>query len=440
MRKRRTLALLGIAALLAAGIALAVVLVPSWTGTQASADTPPEAQGAPPGPPAAQRAVIVEGRLLPVQKASLSMTAGGIVAEILVQEGEAVEAGDVILRLRNEQQRAAVAGALAALDGAQASFAMLQAGARPEEMDAAQAALDGAQASLARLMEGARAGEVSAARAGLEAAKAALQRLYDGPDKNTRIAAEANLSNAEAAMAAAQAAYDPIAGRADAGMLPQSLLLEQATNNYEAAKASYDSLFAEPEAYQIAEARAQVKQAESVLERVQRPATESQIAEANAAVRQAQARVDLLAAGARAEEMAAATAAVAQARAALDSANAALADTELRAPFAGTLAALYVAAGEQAAPGAPIAEVGDLSQWQVETSDLAELDIPRIQEGQAVTLTFDAIPGLSLRGNVVRIQPLGVEKVGDVTYKVLIHPAEKDARLRWNMTAVVTVP
>jgi multidrug resistance efflux pump len=440
MKKRRTLALLGIAALLAAGIALAVALVPSWTGTQASADTPPEAQGALPGSPAAQRAVIVEGRLLPVRQASLSMTAGGIVAEILVQEGEAVEAGGVILRLRNEQQRAAVAGAQAALDGAQASFDMLQAGARPEEMDAAQAALDGAQASLARLMEGARAGEVSAARATLEAAKAALQRLYDGPDKNTRIAAEANLSNAEAAMAAAQAAYDPIAGRADAGMLPQSLQLEQATNNYEAAKAGYDSLFAGPEAYQIAEARAQVKQAESVLERVLRPATESQLAEANAAVRQGQARVDLLAAGARAEELAAATAAVAQAQAALDSANAALADTELRAPFSGTLAALHVTAGEQAAPGAPIAEVGDLSQWQVETSDLAELDVPRIQEGQAVTLTFDAIPGLSLRGSVVRIQPLGVEKVGDVTYKVVIQPAEKDERLRWNMTAVVTIP
>lgn len=263
----------------------------------------------------------------------------------------------------------------------------------------------------------------------------------EGAQGKTRLHRDPLVSFPElAATAAAQAAYDPIAGRADAGMLPQSLQLEQATNNYEAAKAGYDSLFAEPEAYQIAEARAQVKQAESVLERVLRPATEGQIAEANAAVRQAQARVDLLAAGARAEELAAATAAVAQAQAALDSANEALADTELRAPFSGTLAALHVTAGEQAAPGAPIAEVGDLSQWQVETSDLAELDVPRIQEGQAVTLTFDAIPGLSLRGSVVRIQPLGVEKVGDVTYKVVIQPAEKDQRLRWNMTAVVTVP
>jgi len=431
---------LGIAGLLAAAIALAVVLVPSWTGTQASADTPPEAQGAAPGAPAAPRSVIAEGRLLPLRQASLSMTAGGIVAETLAQEGDTVEAGDPILRLRNEQQRAAVAGAQAAMDGAQASLEMLQAGARPEELDAAQAALDGAQASLARLLAGARAGEVSAARAALEAAKAALQRLYDGPDKNTRIAAEAELSNAEAAMAAAQAAYDQIAGRADAGMLPQSLQLQQATNNYEAAKAGYDSLFAQPEAYKIAEARARVKQADSVLEQVLRPATESQIDEANAAVRLAKARVDLLAAGARAEEVAAATAAVAQAQAALDAANASLADTELRAPFSGTLAALHVTVGEQAVPGVPVAVIGDLTQWQVETSDLAELDVTRIQEGQAVTLTFDAIPGLSLGGTVVRIQPLGVEKVGDMTYHVVIYPTERDDRLRWNMTAVVTIP
>lgn len=440
MKKRRIFMLLGIAALLATGIALAAVLVPSWSGAQASADTPPGAQGAAPGAPAAHRSVIVEGRFLPVQHASLSMATGGIVAEILVQEGGTVEAGEVILRVRNEQQQATVAQAEAALAGAHAGLGLLLAGARTEETGSAQAALEGAQAGLARLQEGARPEEVAAARASLEAAEAALQRLYAGPDRNTRIAAEAELSNAEAAMAAAQAAYDQVAGRADVGMLPQSLQLQQATNNYEAAKARYDSLFSAPEAYLVAEARAQVKQAEASLGRMLKPATESQIAEANAAVRQAQAQVDMLAAGARAEQVAAARAAVDQARAALDSASAALADTELRAPFAGTVAALHVTAGEQASPGVPVAVLGDLTRWMVETSDLAELDITRVQEGQAVTLTFDAIPDLSMAGTVVRIQPLGVEKVGDMTYKAVIRPEEQDPRLRWNMTVVVTIP
>jgi hypothetical protein len=41
---------------------------------------------------------------------------------------------------------------------------------------------------------------------------------------------------------------------------------------------------------------------------------------------------------------------------------------------------------------------------------------------------------------VVRIKPLGVEKLGDVTYTVVIQPDEQDARLRWKMTAVATIP
>jgi HlyD family secretion protein len=368
------------------------------------------------------------------------MPVSGIVAEVLVHEGDTVKAGEVILRLRNEQPQAAVAQAEAALAGAQAGLDLLQAGPRIQEIDSAQAALDGAQAGLARLQEGTMPQEIAAARATLEAASAALQRLYDGPDKNTRIAAESELSNAEAALAAAQAAYDRVEGRPDAGMLPESLQLQQATNNYEAAKARYDSLFAAPEAYQVAEARAQVKQAEANLARMLKPATENEIAGTEAAVRQAEAQLGLLEAGARAEQVAAAQASVDQAQAALDLAEAALADTVLRAPFAGTLAALRVAVGEQAPYGTPIAELGDLSQWVVETSDLAELDVTRVQEGQAVTLTFDAVPGLSLRGTVVRIQPLGVDKVGEVTYKVMIHPEQQDARLLWNMTVVVTIP
>jgi multidrug efflux pump subunit AcrA (membrane-fusion protein) len=300
--------------------------------------------------------------------------------------------------------------------------------------------MDGAQARLARLQEGARPQEIAAARAALDAAKATLQRMYDGPDKNARIAAEAELSNAEAALALAQAAYDQVAGRPDVGMLPQSLQLQQATNNFQAAKAQYDALFAAPEAYRVAETRAQVKQAEANLDRVLVPATVSEIAEAQAAKRQAQAQFDLLTAGAADEQIAAAQASVDQARAAVQLAQANLSDTELRAPFAGTLAALYVAAGEQAIPGAPVAQLGDLGQWQVETSDLAELDITRVREGQQVTLTFDAIPGLMLEGTVLRIQPLGVDKVGDVTYTVAIRPGQSDPRLRWNMTAVVTIP
>jgi HlyD family secretion protein len=41
---------------------------------------------------------------------------------------------------------------------------------------------------------------------------------------------------------------------------------------------------------------------------------------------------------------------------------------------------------------------------------------------------------------VVRIKPIGEEKLGDITYTIIVQPNEQDPRLRWNMTAMVTIP
>jgi len=190
----------------------------------------------------------------------------------------------------------------------------------------------------------------------------------------------------------------------------------------------------------VAAARAQVKQAEADLERLLNPVTASELAEAEAMARQAQSQLDLLLAGARAADVDAAAAGADEARAALQQAEAALADTELCAPFAGTVAALYVELGEPAGAGMPVVELADMSAWQVETNDLTELDVARVQEGAAVVLTFDALPGLEIPGRVVRIKPIGIESLGDMTYTVVLQPEGTDPRLRWNMTVVVTFP
>ena len=190
----------------------------------------------------------------------------------------------------------------------------------------------------------------------------------------------------------------------------------------------------------MAGARAQIKESQATLDRLHEPATASEIAEAEAMVRQVEAELELLKAGARSEDLDAGAAAVERARAALERAEAGLADTELRAPFAGTLALLYVREGELATAGVPVAALADLSSWEIETDDLTELDIVGVEEGDRVSLTFDAIPGLELPGRVLRVKPLGEEKLGDVTYTVVVVPEEEDPRLKWRMTAVVTLP
>lgn len=383
--------------------------------------------------------VIAEAAVAPVRHATLSLSAIGIAAEVYVGEGDLVQEGQVLLRLRDTHQQAAVAQAEASLAGARAQLAALEAGPRTQEIVAAQASLDAARARLGRLEDGARAEDIAAAEASLSAAQASLQRLFEGPDEYTRIAAEADLANAEAALRQAQAAYDLVAGRPEIAMLPESLQLQQSSNLYDAAKARNDALFADPEADLVANARAAVRQAQASLGRLLTPSTENELAEAGAMVRQAQAQLDLMLAGARDEEVAAASAAVAEAEAAVQQARASLADTELRAPFAGTIADISVKIGEQVVAGMPLVKVADFSAWQVETDDLTELDVVRVQEGDEVLVTVDAIQDLEISGTVMRIESIGREKLGDITYTVVVLLDEQDARLRWNMTAVVTI-
>jgi HlyD family secretion protein len=420
--------------------ALALVMITAaCSGGRGAADTPSQAEQPTAEPVRASGAVVAEGKVLPIQNAQLSLSASGIVAEILVKEGDSVQAGQSILHLAAARQAAAVAQAEAGLSRAQSRLDLLQAGARTEEIATATAAVEAAQAQLAKLNAGAKPEDIKAAEAGVAGAQASLAKLLEGPDQNERIAAQQDVESAAATLRQAQAAYDLIKDNADVGQYPQSAQLEQATSAFKAAKARLDALNKRVTSADIAGARAKVQQAQAQLDAIKAPARAADMAAAEAEVRRAQAQLDLLKSGSRPQEIASAEADVASAQAALDEAKAALADTELKAPFAGEIAQLNVKAGEQATAGTPLVELANLARWQIETDDLTELDIVRVKEGGTAQLAFDAIPDLELQGKVMQIKPIGVNRQGDMTYVVVIQPEKSDPRLRWNMTTKVTI-
>jgi len=404
--------------------------------------TPQPTVQATPVPPiplsATAGAVKASGNIVPALKADLGFPIAGRVKAVAVAVGDQVQEGDLLASLDAAAAEAAVAQAEAALQAARAHLDELRAGPRPQEIEVARARLEMARAQLAQLSEAARPEEIEAAKAEVAAAQAALDQLFQGPREEERILAQAELANAEAALRQAQAAYDRVASRPDVGMLPESLALQQATNNYQAAKARYDALFAKPSAAAVAAARARVQQAKAALGRLQNPATAGQIAAAEAQVRSAQAELDLLTAGARPGEIAAAEAAVAQAEAGLQRARADLANTELRAPFAGTITACHINPGEMAQPGQPVLTLADLSRLQVETRDLSERDVARVAVGQAATIYVEAL-GREISGRVARIAPQANVVGGDVVYTVTIQLDEQPAELRWGMSVDVEI-
>jgi len=130
---------------------------------------------------------------------------------------------------------------------------------------------------------------------------------------------------------------------------------------------------------------------------------------------------------------------IAAADAHLTAAESSLALYELRAPVSGTLITFDLTSGDGVMAGNPIAFLADTTQWTVETTDLAEIDIAEVEVGQKATVKLEAFADEEFKGTVTEIDPIGHTYLGDMTYTVTITLDEADSRFRWNMTATVSI-
>ena len=463
--------------------------------------------------PASTTRVVAEGALtaaakvVPVRSAVLSLPSGGTIAEVLVAEGDRVQAGQPLVRLDRARATANVAQAEAQLAQAQATYEKLRAGATPEEIAMAEAQLRAAQAQLRQTTGGVTPADQTAAAAQLQQARSHLAELQSGPQRADVRGAEAQLAQTQANLTTQRAQLSAAKTNAQLQMeqaanalrdrqadysriywdnraqedrlarfgqeLPQANkdqeaaalravqsaeeTLKQAQVAYDTARqaevsgiqaaeqqavssqANLDKLRAGANADELAAARAQVASSQASLDKLRGEQRSGALDAAQAAVDQAQASLARLRAGASQSDLAVAAAEVQSAQAGLKLAQVAVAEAELRAPFAGTIATLDLKVGEYGAPGAPVMHLADLSTWQIETTDLTEQNIVRVKEGSQATVTFDAIPGLELPGKVSRIRALGENKQGDITYAVTITLDRQDPRLHWNMTAAAAI-
>ncbi len=342
----------------------------------------------------ADLSTAAEGNLEPLQSAALNFTGSGLVSEVNVKEGQAVKAGDVLARLKSDAQRDALAEAQAALATAQAN----QAAYRSQLPDL-----------------------ISAAEADLKAAQSQQAGASAGRDHQAEIVdAESALAQARYAQTQVETTMDILRlYKLDNGDKWQKLQLAYAN----AVKTT-----------QSAEARLAALKAGSPSDR----AAGVQIDAAKASEAAAQARLDQLIAERDGKAADSYEAAIQQAQTAIDSAQVALAQTELRAPSAGTVAQLNLKVGEVPPRDQPALILADLSGWQIQTDDVTEIKVPTIKAGQNVTIKFDALPDAELKGVVESVSGVSQIKSGDVVYPVKIKVLDTDPRLRWGMTAAVT--
>lgn len=358
--------------------------------------------------------VSATGSIEPNEELSLVFRSVGPIEDVFVDVGQAVQAGQLLAQLDTTDLTLALANARVAQEISSAQLAKLE--APPDAMDvaAAQATVEVAQAG------------VASADAALASAQAGYSDLFSGPTDAQQVINEAQLRQAEIALSQAQQAYNKIKDQPDAGMFPQAQQLQQATVNYEVAKAQVEKTV-EP----VTEAR--------------RTQGLNQIAQAQSALRQAQAQVvnarnnlDNLLEGPKEEDLIIARAQVKQAQLNQLQAENALANARLVAPIDGVISQVNIKGGEVANNARPAVVLTDLSQFQMKVL-VDEIDVRQVAVGQPVRLSVDALPGGEITGLVTEISPTASNVNGVVAYEVTVVPDATAEPLRAGMSATAII-
>lgn len=235
----------------------------------------------------------------------------------------------------------------------------------------------------------------------------ALARLAGSPELQLALA------RAHQEALAAQQALDALKAAAQVNLTQGRLAVILAEKQVEIAQDEYDADGSE-------ENKAKVEAAEAALK----------MAEDN----QAQLEKDN---GVDSEQLAAIDARLATATAALTSAQEAVDALTLKSTLDGVVVDLALQVGQRVIPGQPVITVADFSSWIVMTDNLKETEIVNITIGQKAEIILDALPGVTLSGEVTRINTRHEEKRGDITYTVTLALTQTDPLMRWGMTAAV---
>jgi multidrug efflux pump subunit AcrA (membrane-fusion protein) len=364
-----------------------------------------------PTPVVGPEAVVAEGHLMPRDDAWLAFAARGKVAEILVQKGEVVAEGQVLARLGDrEPAEAQVAAAQLELAAAQADRLTAQ---NAHDTLTRAATLTHAQAWVKYL-------DAQAARAVAERAWEALDRDALKTDIQT---AEADVKDKKQAWEDAQDEFNKYVDLDEDNPTRKTAktALDDARDAYNEARRKQEELERRRDALEGGLDAAQGLEAETLYAYTNTAANVT-----SDAMMLAQAR------------LAAAHLRVTAAEAQLAAAQLSLSNYDLKAPFAGTITDISLAAGELVGADKWVIQLADFSQWYVETSDLTELEVVKITEGQAVSLAPDALPDVELVGTVEAIALTSKLQSGDVLYTVKIRVEDVDPRLRWGMTIQAT--
>lgn len=385
----------------------------------------------------AQSAVSASGNLALKEVRSAVMETGGIVAEVNVEVGDAVTAGQVLLTLDTTDLERAADQAELNVEAARLALDDVQTPATASELAEAEASLLEARENLDTLLAGTDSLDIAAASSSLSAAQASYDELLAGPSESELTQLSASLRKAEISLQEAQGNYDKVAWQGSASA--QAAALQSATIDYESARAAFEQASEAASDSEIQTSLSNIQSAQAQLSELMDVASDAEVAAAQAKIDAAQATLDELRSGADASDVRSKEITLQQALIELEAAGRELDGASLIAPISGVIITVNAEEGARLSEGEIVATMANPTQLELEIS-VAESDIPAVTLGQAAEIEIDALPGRTFAGVVTRISPTSDSSAASVSYPVTIELGGSDMTdVMAGMNAVATL-
>lgn len=347
--------------------------------------------------------LIAEGSLQPINSLAHSFSVSGQVAEVLVENGEEVKAGEILVRLKDSS------AAALALENAQAEALTAQL-AYDQLFSSKELTLAQAQLNLANAQK--------------DYDKIRWNKVTENQARQTNPdvinAARAAVTIAEDKVSKAEEKYNDFSETPDSDPLKAAALsaLSNARLNLNQAKLNLNNYINPPNTQDLSISNAEVAVAKAKLEEAQRQLDKLQDGSDSNELKMAKARLD------------SALSAVVNAQSQIDALS-------LSTNIAGTIVDLTLQPGQKIAAGETAVVVADYSNWIIKTDNLTETEVTSITIGQKANVILDALPEKTFEGEVTYINSLFEEKRGDITYTVTILLTQTDPLMRWGMTGAI---
>ncbi len=285
---------------------------------------------------------------------------GGRVAEVLVREGQEVDAGQALVRFDVAELRSQLEQAVARVDQQTARLTRLERGARPEEKAQSSAATETARANLDAIRNWPRQEEVAQARAAVAAA-------------------QADMSNAEATYSRA----------------------EKLRENGDLSMQEYDQA-----KYRMENMRARLDAEKKRLDLLLNGSRKEEIRAAEERLRQATEAERLVLAGPRVEEIADARAQLAEAKARVDQIKIQLSEGDVLSPANAVAEVISIRPGDLLAPNQTVARLLEKDQIWVRIY-IPEPQLGLVKVGQKAEIKVDTFRDRTFNGVIEQINSQG---------------------------------